>query len=256
MGEQILAEREGRVALLTLNRPQALNALSLPLLEELDAALAACDADREVGCVVLLGSDRAFAAGADVREMAPLTFPDTLLDDIFAVGDRLAGRRKPKIAAVAGVALGGGCELAMLCDFIIAAETARFGQPEVRLGILPGLGGTQRLTRLVGRAKAMDMCLTGRTLDAAEAERAGLVARVVPAEKLRDEALAAAQAIANLPLPAVLLAKEAVNRAEEIGLSEGVRFERRVFQSLFATADQKEGMDAFMAKRPPAFGHR
>ena len=253
MYEHIVVEPRGRVALVTLNRPKALNALSLGLLEEVDHALVACDSDREVGCVVITGSDRAFAAGADVREMAPCTYPDTYLDDIFSVGDRIAGRRKPKIAAVAGLALGGGCELAMTCDMIFAAETAKFGQPEIRLGIIPGMGGTQRLTRLIGRARAMDLCLTGRVIDADVAERWGLVSRVVEADKLLAEAMQAAEAIAGMSRPAAMLVKEAVNRADETSLAEGVRFERRVFQGLFATADQKEGMAAFSEKRPPSF---
>jgi enoyl-CoA hydratase len=255
MYENILVERQERVGRITLNRPKALNALNSALIAELVAALTDFDTDPSIGCTLLTGSDRAFAAGADIAEMSGLTYPGTYLDDLFRLADRVAERRKPIIAAVAGFALGGGCELAMMCDIIIAADTAKFGQPEIKLGVIPGIGGTQRLTRLVGRAKAMDLCLTGRMMDAAEAERSGLVSRVVPAAELLDEALKAAQTIAGMSMPVAMMTKEAINRADETGLAEGVRFERRVFHALFATEDQKEGMAAFLAKRPPAFKH-
>ncbi|MDB5511904.1 MAG: enoyl-CoA hydratase [Enterovirga sp.] len=256
MYEDIIVERVERVARITLNRPKALNALSSRLLRELDLALTDIDADPGIGCTVITGSERAFAAGADIAEMASLTYPGTYLDDLFRVADRVAERRKPIVAAVAGFALGGGCELAMMCDFIIAADTAKFGQPEIKLGVMPGIGGTQRLARLVGRAKAMDMCLTGRNMDATEAERSGLVARVVPAAELIDVAMAAAATIATMSAPVAMMTKEAINRADETSLAEGVRFERRVFHAMFATQDQKEGMAAFLDKRPPAFTHR
>ncbi len=255
MYEHILVDRQERVGRITLNRPKALNALNSALIAELVQALTEFDADPGIGCAIVTGSDRAFAAGADIAEMASLTYPGTYLDDLFRLADRVAERRKPIIAAVAGFALGGGCELAMMCDFIIAADTAKFGQPEIKLGVMPGIGGTQRLARLVGRAKAMDLCLTGRMMDAAEAERSGLVARVVPAAELSDVALAAAQTIASMSTPVAMMTKEAINRADETSLAEGIRFERRVFHALFATADQKEGMAAFLDKRPPAFTH-
>ncbi|MEG5263369.1 enoyl-CoA hydratase [Pseudomonas sp. JDS28PS106] len=251
--ETLLLERQGRVALLTLNRPKALNALNAQLIDELNHALDALERDPGVGCIVLTGSAKAFAAGADIKEMADLVYPQIYLDDLFAESDRVAARRKPMIAAVAGFALGGGCELALMCDFILAADNARFGQPEINLGVLPGMGGTQRLTRAVGKAKAMDMCLTGRLIDADEAERAGLVARVVPVERLLEEALAAAASIAAKSLPVAMMVKESVNRAFEVGLAEGVRFERRVFHAAFASQDQKEGMQAFIEKREPQF---
>jgi enoyl-CoA hydratase len=254
--ETILVETRGRVGLITLNRPQALNALNATLFREINLALDAYEADGEIGCIVLTGSEKAFAAGADIKEMAPLTYPQTYLDDLFATWDRVASRRKPIIAAVAGFALGGGCELAMMCDFIIAADTAKFGQPEIKLGVMPGAGGTQRLTRLVGKAKAMDLCLTGRMMGAEEAERSGLVARVVPAGELLNEALKAAEAIASMSLPVAMMTKETVNRAYETTLAEGIRFERRLFHAMFATADQKEGMNAFLEKRPATFGNR
>jgi enoyl-CoA hydratase len=254
--ENILVETRGRVGLVTLNRPKALNALNGALFRELNAALDGFEADAGVGVVVLTGSERAFAAGADIKEMAPLAYPGTYLDDLITAWDRVARFRKPIIAAVAGYALGGGCEVAMMCDFIIAADNAQFGQPEIRLGVIPGAGGTQRLAAALGKAKAMDLCLTGRTIGAEEAERAGLVARVVPLADLMPTALAAAETIADYSLPTTMLIKEAVNRAFETSLSEGLRFERRVFQSLFSTADQKEGMAAFVEKRKPAFGHR
>jgi enoyl-CoA hydratase len=251
--ETIIVETRGKVGLVTLNRPQALNALNSVLVAELNRALDAFEADPAVGCVVVTGSEKAFAAGADIKEMQAKGYPDTYLDDFITSWDRVASRRKPIIAAVAGFALGGGCELAMMCDFILAADTARFGQPEIKLGVMPGAGGTQRLTRAVGKAKAMEMCLTGRMMDAAEAERAGLVSRVLPAATLLEEALKAAAVIADMSLPIAMMTKESVNRAFETTLAEGIRFERRVFQAMFATADQKEGMAAFAEKRPPAF---
>ena len=254
--QSILTEQRDRVGLITLNRPKALNALNSELVAEVNAALDGYDADPAIGCVVVTGSERAFAAGADIKEMSSLSYPQTYVEDFITSWDRVSQRRKPIVAAVAGFALGGGCELAMMCDMIIAADTAKFGQPEIKLGVIPGAGGTQRLTRLVGKAKAMDLCLTGRMMDAAEAERSGLVARVVPAAELMDVAMEAARTIAGMSLPSVMIAKEAVNRAYETTLAEGLRFERRVFHALFATADQKEGMAAFVEKRPPAFAHR
>jgi enoyl-CoA hydratase len=254
--ETLLVERRGRVGLITLNRPKALNALNGQLAIELTAVLAECDRDEAIGCCVITGSDKAFAAGADIKEMAGKTYPQALIEDFIAVWDGFSRLRKPVIAAVGGFALGGGCELAMLCDLIIAADTARFGQPEIKLGVIPGIGGTQRLVRAIGKAKAMDMVLTGRMMDAAEAERAGLVARVVPAADLVAEALKTAQAIAAMPLPAVLAAKDCVDRAYELTLAEGVRYERRAFYALFASADQKEGMAAFVEKRAPSFRHK
>ncbi len=251
--ETIVTEVHGGVGLVRLNRPQALNALNGTVLEELTGALAAFDADDAIGAVVLTGSEKAFAAGADIKEMQPVAFVDAYLQDMFAGWQNMDRVRKPIVAAVAGYALGGGCELAMMCDFIIAADNAKFGQPEITLGIMPGMGGSQRLTRFVGKSKAMDMCLTGRMMDAAEAERAGLVSRVVAPEALMDEALKAAGRIASFSRSAVLMTKEAVNRAYETTLSEGLRFERRIFSSLFATADQKEGMSAFAEKRKPDF---
>jgi enoyl-CoA hydratase len=253
--ETILTEQRARVALITLSRPQALNALNMQVMHELTAALTAFDADPGIGCMVITGSEKAFAAGADIKEMQSLGPVELFLDGRFAGWDRIAAIRKPIIAAVAGFALGGGCELAMMCDFILAADTAKFGQPEIKLGVLPGMGGSQRLTRAVGKSKAMEMCLTGRMIDAVEAERAGLVARVVPAAQLLEDALATAAAIASMSLPAALMVKEAVNRAFEVPLSEGLRMERRLFESSFATEDQKEGMAAFIAKRPAEFKH-
>jgi enoyl-CoA hydratase len=253
--ETIKTETHGRVALLRLDRPRALNALNARLIEELADALARFEADKGVGCVVLTGSGEVFAAGADVKELRDKTVADAYLDDFLARWDGLARARKPIVAAVAGFALGGGCELAMMCDFILAADTAKFGQPEIKLGVIPGSGGTQRLVRSIGKSKAMEMVLTGRMMGAEEAERCGLVARVVPAERLLEEALKTAATIASMSLPAVLMAKEAVERAYETPLSEGVRFERRLFYSLFATKDQKEGMTAFIEKRPPRFEH-
>ena len=259
--EYILVDTRGegprRTGLITLNRPKQLNALNDGLMDELGAALKAFDADEGIGCIVITGSEKAFAAGADIGAMAGFSFMDAYKGDYITRNwEHIRSVRKPVIAAVAGFALGGGCELAMMCDFIIAADTARFGQPEIKLGVIPGAGGTQRLPRAIGKAKAMDMVLTSRMVDAAEAERAGLVSRVVPADKLLDEALAAAEAINGFSGPSVMLAKECVNRAFESGLSDGVSYERRVFHALFATEDQKEGMDAFVNKRKPAFKHR
>jgi enoyl-CoA hydratase len=254
--ETILVETKGKVGLITLNRPQALNALNGQLIGEINQALDGFEKDAGIGCVVLTGSEKAFAAGADIKEMQSRTFPGTYLDDKFADWDRIGQRRKPIIAAVSGFALGGGCELAMMCDFIIAADNAKFGQPEITLGVMPGMGGSQRLTRFVGKSKAMEMCLTGRMMDAAEAERSGLVSRIVPAADLVDEAVKVAARIADFSLPAVMMVKEAVNRAYETTLSEGLRFERRVFHSMFALADQKEGMTAFVEKRKPDFKNR
>jgi len=251
--ETILVEQRGAVTLVTLNRPQALNALNSQVLKDLIEAFAAYDADDSQHCLVLTGSEKAFAAGADIKEMSSQGFADMYSSDFFAGWERVTATRKPWIAAVAGYALGGGCEVAMMADFIIAADSAKFGQPEIKLGVTPGMGGSQRLTWAVGKAKAMEMCLTGRMMDAAEAERSGLVARVVPLANLMDEAMKAAETIASMSLPSVLAAKEAVNRSFETSLAEGVRFERRVFHALFATKDQKEGMAAFIAKRPAKF---
>ena len=255
--EHIIVEIRESVGLITLNRPDALNALSTPLVRELADALAAFEADAAIGAVVLTGSERAFAAGADIKEMQSKSWPDTYSEDfITADWESILRCRKPVIAAVAGYALGGGCELAMMCDFIIAADNARFGQPEIQLGVTPGAGGTQRLTRFVGKSKAMEMCLTGRMMDADEAERSGLVSRVVAADRLVDDAVETAQKIAGMSLPITLMVKEAVNRSYEMSLSEGVRFERRLFQATFGTADQSEGMAAFVEKRKPNFTDR
>ena len=251
--ETILLETHGRVGLITLNRPQALNALNAQLVSEVNQALDALEADANIGCIVITGSKKAFAAGADIKEMAELTYPQIYMDDLFSDSDRVANRRKPIIAAVNGFALGGGCELALMCDFILAGDNAKFGQPEINLGVLPGMGGTQRLTRAVGKAKAMEMCLSGRLIDAVEAERCGIVARIVPSDELLDEALRVAAVIASKSLPIAMMIKESVNRAFEVNLTEGVRFERRVFHAAFATQDQKEGMAAFIAKREAAF---
>jgi enoyl-CoA hydratase len=251
--QHIIMERRGRVGVIRLNRPQALNALNAALMGELNAAIDVFEADDAIGCMVITGSPKAFAAGADIKEMADQSFADVYFGDFTAAWHRVAQARKPVIAAVAGYALGGGCELAQQCDLIIAADDARFGQPEIKLGIIPGIGGTQRLTHAVGKAKAMDLILTGRMMDAAEAERCGLVARVVPAASLLDEAFKVAETIAAMSLPSVLAAKEAVNRAFESSLAEGIRFERRIFHALFATKDRKEGMHAFIEKRPPKF---
>ena len=255
--ENIIVETRGHVGVITLNRPKALNALCIALIDELARALDGFEADDAIGCIVLTGSEKAFAAGADIKEMKDRDFIDVYGADFITRGwERVAQCRKPVIAAVAGYALGGGCEMAMMCDIILAAENAKFGQPEITLGTLPGAGGTQRLTRLVGKPKAMEMCLTGRLMDAAEAERSGLVARVVPAERLLDEALKLAERIAAQSLPIAMMVKESVNRAYETTLAEGLRFERRLFHASFGTADQKEGMAAFVEKRPPAFKHR
>ena len=255
--QNILVTTEGAVGVATLNRPKALNALNSDLLGELVDALEAFDNDPAIRAIVLTGSERAFAAGADIKEMAPQSYMDMFKTNFFAgAADRIAAIRKPIIGAVAGYALGGGCELAMLCDFIIAADNAKFGQPEITLGVMPGIGGTQRLTRFVGKSKAMDMCLTGRNMDAVEAERAGLVSRIVPLADLMGEAMKAAQKIAEQSLPILMMTKETVNRAYETTLAEGIRFERRLFHSMFATDDQKEGMAAFADKRKPVFKDR
>ncbi len=254
--ENIIVETRGHAGLITLNRPDALNALSGALISELNEALDGYEADDKIGAIVLTGSEKAFAAGADVKQMAELNFVDTYKHDFIGDWSRLTHCRKPVIAAVAGYALGGGCEVAMMCDFIIAADNAKFGQPEINLGVIPGAGGSQRMTRFIGKAKAMDLCLTGRMMDAEEAERCGLVSRIVPASDLLEEAVKAAQKIAGFSMPAVMMAKECVNRAFETTLAEGIRFERRLFQSLFATEDQKEGMAAFNAKREPQFKNK
>ncbi len=255
--ENILVETRGAVGLITFNRPKALNALSAGLVRDLGAALDIFEADEKIGAVVVTGSEKAFAAGADIKEMADKTYMDVYLADFITAGwERITTCRKPIIAAVAGYALGGGCEVAMMCDTMIAAENAKFGQPEITIGTIPGAGGTQRLTRAVGKAKAMDMVLTGRMMDAAEAERSGLVSRIVPVEKLLEEALGVAEKMASLSRPVVMLAKDAVNRAFETTLSEGVRYERRLFHSTFAIEDRKEGMAAFVEKRPPQFKGR
>ena len=253
----IEVERRGAVGLITLNRPQALNALSEDLMTELGDALNYLERDADIGAIVITGSGKAFAAGADIKEMKDQDFMDAYLGDFITSNwERTSSCRKPVIAAVAGYALGGGCELAMMCDFILAADTAKFGQPEITIGTIPGVGGTQRLTRFVGKSKAMEMVLTGRMMDAEEAERSGLVSRVVPADRLVDEAVDTAERIAELSRPAVMMAKEMVNRAYETTLSEGLRFERRMFQATFGTEDQKEGMNAFTDKRTPKFKHR
>ncbi|MBZ9705815.1 enoyl-CoA hydratase [Mesorhizobium sp. ESP7-2] len=254
--ETIIIERRGKVGLITLNRPKALNALNSQILAELVAAVNVFCADPGIGAMVVTGSDKAFAAGADIKEMQAISYADAYSQDFFVGWEEFTRARKPIIAAVAGYALGGGCELAMMCDFIIAADTAKFGQPEITLGVIPGMGGSQRLTRFVGKSKAMDMCLTGRMMDSSEAERSGLVSRVVPAGELVEEAVKAAAKIADFSLPSVMMAKEAVNRAYETTLAEGLRFERRLFHSLFALEDQKEGMAAFAEKRKPNFTNR
>jgi len=252
--ENILVEVHGKVGVILLNRPKALNALSKGLVREVAQALDAFEADPEIGAIVLTGSEKAFAAGADIKEIAGKSYMDVYMEDYITVDwERTAKCRKPVIAAVAGYALGGGCELAMMCDFILAAENAKFGQPEITIGTIPGAGGTQRLTRFVGKSKAMEMCLTGRMMDAQEAERSGLVSRIVPVDDLKDEAIKTAAKIADLSLPLTMMAKESVNRAYETTLAEGIRFERRVFHATFATADQKEGMAAFVEKRQPDF---
>jgi enoyl-CoA hydratase len=255
--QNILIERRGAVGIVTLNRPQALNALNAALIGELAAAIDEFEADEAIGALVLTGNEKAFAAGADVKEMVGKAYPDIYLEDFITQDwERVAQCRKPVIAAVAGFALGGGCEIAMMCDIVIAADTARFGQPEITLGTMPGAGGTQRLTRFVGKAKAMDLCLTGRMMDAAEAERAGLVSRIVPAADLLTEAVKIAERICEMSRPIAMMVKEAVNRAYETTLTEGVRFERRVFHATFATDDRKEGMAAFIEKRKPVFRNR
>ena len=255
--ENILVETRGAVGLITLNRPKALNALCAALIRELGQALDAFEADAEIGAIVLTGSEKAFAAGADIKEMATKSYMDVYLADFITNGwEQVTRCRKPVIAAVAGYALGGGCEMAMMCDFILAADTAKFGQPEITIGTIPGAGGTQRLTRAVGKSKAMEMCLTGRMMDAAEAERAGLVSRIVPAADLVDEAVKVADRIASMSRPVVMLCKESVNAAFETTLTQGVKLERRLFHSTFATEDQKEGMAAFAEKRTPAFKNR
>jgi enoyl-CoA hydratase len=254
--ETILVETRGAVGLIRLNRPSALNALSRALIVELNIALDAFELDEAIGAIVLTGSERAFAAGADITEMQGLSYVDVFLNDFIAPWERLTRVRKPVIAAVAGFALGGGCELALMCDIVLAADTAKFGQPEITLGLIPGAGGSQRLARAIGKAKTMDMVLTGRMIDAAEAERSGLVARLVPAAELVETAVSVATRIAAMSRPAVLMAKEAVNRAFEGPLAEGIRTERRLFHSLFATEDSTEGMAAFLEKRPPSFQNR
>ena len=254
--ENIIVETRGRVGIIRLNRPQALNALNEALIAELTLAVKAFDADDKIGCILITGNDKAFAAGADIKEMADKPFIEAYLGDFVSNWNAVAHARKPVVAAVAGFALGGGCELAMQSDIVIAADTAKFGQPEIKLGVIPGIGGTQRLAHAIGKAKAMDLILTGRMMDAAEAERSGLVARVVPADRLMDEAMTIAETIANMSMPSVLAGKEAINRAFESGLSEGIAFERRIFHSLFATEDQKEGMKAFIEKRPPKWKHK
>ena len=255
--ENIIVEKKDAVGVITLNRPKALNALSAALTTELETALIELDGDNSIGCMVIMGSEKAFAAGADIKEMQSKSYMDAYLDDFITVAwEHITKIRKPIIAAVSGYALGGGCEIAMMCDFIIAADNAKFGQPEITIGTIPGAGGTQRLTRFVGKSKAMEMCLTGRMMDAEEAERSGLVSRVVPFEQLMDECLKTAAQIAALSRPSVMMAKESVNKAYEMSLSEGVKFERRLFHSTFATEDQKEGMSAFAEKRKANFKNR
>src|SRR6201998_4848007 len=254
--QNIIVETRGKIGIIRLNRPQALNALNAALIAELTQAVAAFEADAAIACMIITGSEKAFAAGADIKEMADKSYMDAFMGDFAANWDALARARKPTVAAGAGFALGGGCELARMCDVVIAADTAKFGQPEIKLGVIPGIGGTQRLTHAVGKAKAMDLILTGRMMDAAEAERAGLVARAVPAASLMEEAMKVAETIAAMSLPSVLSAKEAINRAFESPLVEGLRFERRVFHALFATEDQKEGMAAFIEKRPAKFKNK
>jgi enoyl-CoA hydratase len=254
--QNILVETKGRVGIIRLNRPQVLNALNAAVKLELGEAVKKFDADPAIGCMIITGNEKAFAAGADIKEMADKNFNDMLMSNFGGDWDEAARARKPVIAAVAGFALGGGCELAMMCDIIIAADNAKFGQPEIKLGVIPGIGGTQRLTRAVGKSKAMEMNLTGRMMDAAEAERSNLVARVVPLASLMDEAMKTAEIIASMSLPSVMLAKEAINRSFEVPLAEGIRFERRVFHSLFATQDQREGMKAFVEKRKPEWKNK
>lgn len=254
--EAVLVERKGRVGVLTINRPKALNALNSAVLSEMLEKAAALDADKDIGCIVITGNERAFAAGADIKEMSEKTYMDMYYTDHFGGWDKLGKMRTPKIAAVNGFALGGGCELAMICDFIIAGDGAKFGQPEIKLGVIPGMGGSHRMAHAVGKAKAMDLILTGRMMDAEEAERSGLVSRIVPADDLLAEALKAAETIASYSKPSTMVAKEAVDRAFEVGLAEGLNYERRTFFALFATEDQTEGMEAFIEKRPPNFKHK
>ena len=254
--ETILVESRDGVGLITLNRPKALNALSSELIAEVSKALDDFELDEKIGAIVITGSEKAFAAGADIKEMSSMSYMDAYLSDFITPWDRVAQCRKPVIAAVAGYALGGGCELAMMCDFILAADTAKFGQPEITLGVMPGAGGSQRLTRFVGKSKAMEMCLTGRMMDAEEAERSGLVSRIVPADELVEEAVKVAKKISDFSLPIVMMTKESVNRAYETTLNEGLRFERRLFHSMFATEDQKEGMAAFVDKRQAQFKNK
>ena len=254
--ETILVESRDGVGLITLNRPKALNALSSALIAEVSKALDGFEADEKIGAIVITGSEKAFAAGADIKEMSSLSYMDAYLGDFITPWDRVSQCRKPVIAAVAGYALGGGCELAMMCDFILAADTAKFGQPEITLGVMPGAGGSQRLTRFVGKSKAMEMCLTGRMMDADEAERSGLVSRIIPADELVEEAFKTAKKIADFSLPIVMMTKESINRSYETSLSEGLRFERRLFHSMFAIEDQKEGMQAFVDKRKPQFKNK
>ena len=254
--ENIRVETRAKVALITLDRPKALNALNGALISELNQALDGFEANAEIGCVVLTGSEKAFAAGADIKQMQSLSYPQNYLDDFVGPWERIGRFRKPIVAAVAGYALGGGCEIAMMCDIVIAADNAQFGQPEIKLGVMPGIGGTQRLTRFVGKAKAMDLCLTGRMMGVEEAERAGLVSRIVPAAKLLEEAMRVAETVAGMSQPIAMMTKETVNQAYETTLSAGIRFERRLFHSMFATSDQKEGMTAFVEKREPSFKHR
>lgn len=251
--QTILLDKKNGVGLITLNRPKALNALNTELIAEVNQALDELEKDQDIGCIVLTGSEKAFAAGADIKEMADLDFPNIYFDDFFSLADRIAQRRKPLIAAVSGYALGGGCELALMCDFIYCADTAKFALPEVTLGVLPGIGGTQRLTLAVGKAKAMEMCLTARQMGAIEAEQSGLVARVFASDELLEQTLLAAEKIAEKSLTAVMMIKESINRAFEVSLAEGLRFERRTFHSIFASQDQKEGMRAFVEKRPAKF---
>ncbi|MCP1336451.1 enoyl-CoA hydratase [Futiania mangrovi] len=255
--KNIKVDTKGRVGIITLDRPEALNALNSALVDEMAQAVDAFEADDEIGAIVVTGSAKAFAAGADIKEMQGKSWPGTYREDFITRNwERLASARKPTIAAVAGYALGGGCEMAMMCDFIIAADTAKFGQPEITLGVMPGAGGTQRLTRFVGKSKAMDLCLTGRMMDAEEAERCGLVSRVVAADDLLDEAVKAAEKVASFSLPIAMMTKESVNRAYETTLAEGIRFERRLFHAMFGTEDQKEGMTAFAEKRKASFKHK
>jgi enoyl-CoA hydratase len=254
--ETIIVEKQARVGIITLNRPKVLNALNQQLTRELLEAAETFDRDPAIGCIVITGSEKAFAAGADIGEMQNQSYIDMYASDWFSAWDRLVAVRTPIVAAVSGFALGGGCELAMICDVVLAADTAKFGQPEIKLGVMPGIGGSQRLTRFVGKAKAMEMCLTGRMMDAAEAERSGLVSRVIPAAELLSEAIETAETIASMSLPIAMMTKESINRSYETTLTEGVRFERRVFHSMFATTDQKEGMKAFADKRKAVFQHR